>query len=164
MHKRIKDDAYYTPEWCYESILNFIDWHNITSALEPALGDARIFKFLQKQIPNSFFVPSSIDFLKSFYKDFDLVFTNPPYNQAKEFVEHSLSFAKTVIMLLRLDFLASKDRYPLFKNHQLTGLYVLSKRPSFAFGGTDRYDYGWFVWDKVNVTRKGIHHILPNAT
>lgn len=160
MHPRIKDDAYYTPEWCYLNIEPLINWPKIKSALEPCYGDGRIYNYLKTKVPLVHGVNPDFDFTKSIYTDWDLVFTNPPYNQAKEFVEKSLASARTVIMLLRLSFLGSQDRYKLFKDNPLHALYVLSKRPSFAFGGTDNSEYAWFVWDRAHVTTAGIHHII----
>jgi len=40
-------DFYPTPEWCYEKLP--INWNLFDTALEPAAGDGRIVRFLQKQ-------------------------------------------------------------------------------------------------------------------
>lgn len=89
---------------------------------------------------------------------FSLVF-NPPYRQAKKFIEHSLKFyTHKVCALVRLDFLASQERYDL--NKTVNRVWILSKRPSMppgeaylrgeveAKGG--QHDYCWMVWDKTN--------------
>jgi hypothetical protein len=78
---------------------------------------------------------------------------NPPFKHAQEFVEHSLSFAPAdcrVTLLLRLAFLASKRRASLYApGAGFAALHVLPRRPSFTPDrGTDRYDYGWFTWQK----------------
>lgn len=53
-----------------------------------------------------------------------------------------------LIFLLRTAFLESKSRHDFWQENPLSGLYVLSKRPSFINGKTDATSYSWFVWDK----------------
>lgn len=53
-----------------------------------------------------------------------------------------------LIFLLRTAFLESKSRYDFWQENPLSGLYVMSKRPSFTGNGTDATSYSWFVWDK----------------
>lgn len=82
---------------------------------------------------------------------YDVIITNPPYKMALEFVEKSLDIVKPngkVIMLLRTNFLESKKRFDFWQKNPVSGLYVLSQRPSFTGKGTDATSYSWFVWDK----------------
>lgn len=84
-------------------------------------------------------------------KKYDVIIGNPPYSLAKEFVEKSLNCLKddgVLIFLLRTAFLESKSRYEFWQKNPLSGLYTLSKRPSFTGKGTDATSYSWFVWDK----------------
>lgn len=84
-------------------------------------------------------------------KKYDVIIGNPPYSLAKEFVEKSLNCLKddgVLIFLLRTAFLESKSRYEFWQKNPLSGLYTLSKRPSFINGRTDACSYSWFVWDK----------------
>lgn len=76
----------------------------------------------------------------------DLLITNPPYSLAEEFIRKAVSHATSVAMLLRLPFMASKKRLPLWRDLGVPDVYVLSKRPSFTGGGTDSTDYAWLVW------------------
>ena len=76
---------------------------------------------------------------------------NPPYSSAKEFVEKSLKLLNkdgVLIFLLRTAFLESKSRYEFWQQNPISGLYVLSKRPSFTGKGTDATSYSWFIWRK----------------
>jgi len=77
----------------------------------------------------------------------DWVVGNPPYSDAEAHVRHALSISPRVAFLLRLAFLESAERLPLWSAHRPRRVYVLSERPSFTGGGTDSAAYGWFVWD-----------------
>ena len=84
--------------------------------MEPCEGDGRITKFLQNkgievstceiQHDKDFF-----DYGHDFTEDhgFDLIFTNPPFSIAQEFIEKALGMAPTVIMLLRINFWGEKN-------------------------------------------------------
>jgi hypothetical protein len=91
----------------------------------------------------------------------DLILTNPPFSLAKEFIEHSVVLAPTVLMLLRINYLGSIGRHKWWKQYTPTALHVLSKRPSFTGKGTDATDYAWYVWDKSERLKRGIFFITP---
>jgi hypothetical protein len=74
-----------------------------------------------------------------------VVVTNPPFSQSLEFVEACLRRAPIVVMLLRLNWLASQKRNPFLREHT-PSVYILPRRPSFTGTGTDATDYAWFVW------------------
>jgi len=150
-------DFYPTPPWCYE--LLDIDWALFESAHEPGAGDGRIVDFLSTKMKVTY---SEITEGKDFFewdKNVDLIFTNPPFSLAQEFIEHSLPRCNTCIMLLRLNYLGSIKRHEFWKKNSPTSLFVLSKRPSFTGTGTDATDYAWFVWDKTNKIPYGIHFV-----
>jgi len=94
-------DFYPTPEWCYEKLP--IDWSQFKTAHEPCKGDGRIVSFLQnKGIKTSW---TEIQEGKDYFEwdgEVDLILTNPPFSIAREFIEHSIACASTVIMLLRI--------------------------------------------------------------
>ncbi len=85
----------------------------------------------------------------------DAVIGNPPFGVAEEFVRHALTIAPVVGFLLRLAFLSSKGRAPLFRETPFAGVHVLPGRPKYhgpgGTGRTDKYDYGFFVWDRRHV-------------
>ena len=153
-------DFYPTPPWCYE--LLDIDWTLFKSAHEAGAGDGRIVDFLSKKIGKVTY--SEITEGKDFFdwdENVDLIFTNPPFSLAQEFIKHSLPRCNTCIMLLRLNFLGSKKRYKFWTENPPSALFVLSKRPSFTGTGTDATEYAWFVWDKTNKIPNGIYFIPP---
>ena len=154
--KRKEYDFYPTPDWCFENLQ--LDWIRFKEAHEACRGDGRIVSFLQsKGIPTTY---SEIREGKSFF-DWggytDLILTNPPFNEAQEFVRYSLTRANTVIMLLRLGFLSSIKRKQFNQINKPTGLIILSKRPSFVEGRSDNSDYAWFIWDKTDRTPRDLN-------
>jgi len=87
----------------------------------------------------------------------ELIFGNPPYSLAEEFVRKSLELVDDggyVFFLLRLAFLESKKRhFGLYADHPLRKVYVLTRRPSFfstkeGSKTVDALAYGMFFWQK----------------
>ena len=77
---------------------------------------------------------------------FDVALGNPPFSLALEVIQHALTMANTVCMLLRINFLASQKRADWMRKNT-PSIYVLPKRPSFTGGKTDATEYSWFLWD-----------------
>ena len=82
----------------------------------------------------------------------DIIFSNPPFCDAMDFVKKSLKDVKEggyVIMLLRLNFLGSGARNEWLRNNMPYEIYVHGKRMSFTENGkTDSIEYAHFVWKK----------------
>ena len=82
------------------------------------------------------------------------IVTNPPYTLAAEMLLHFLAiYTKKIALLLRLSFLESKKRYPLFQRHPPSRVYVFPERLSLAprgviLQGGGTISYGWFLWEK----------------
>ncbi|MFT4975052.1 MAG: hypothetical protein ACI8S6_000939 [Myxococcota bacterium] len=91
----------------------------------------------------------------------DVIITNPPFRIAREILDFCLGRQATVVMLLRLNFLASAARAALMRQHP-PDVYVLPNRPSFLSGGkTDSVEYAWFVWPDGGISRPaGRLHVL----
>jgi hypothetical protein len=89
-------------------------------------------------------------------RSYDIVFGNPPYSVAEEFIRKAYSLVIPegyVYFLLRLSFLEGINRGKyLFKEIPLKRVYVLSRRPSFfSVNGrhtTDTLAYAMFLWQK----------------
>ena len=85
---------------------------------------------------------------------YDIIITNPPWCLAMEFIKKAIEEVKengVVIMLLRLNFLGSRERNEWLKANMPHEIYVHAKRMSFVDkGGTDSIEYAHFVWKKGN--------------
>ena len=92
---------------------------------------------------------------------YDLIISNPPFQLAVQFVEHSLDIVKPnghVIFLQRLNFLGSQARKPFFQKNMPEAVFVHSKRIRFTQpsgkSGTDSIEYAHYVWVKDGKARK----------
>lgn len=110
---------------------------------------------LRKIIVGSFFDPQT---LKGLDPHYDVVFTNPPYSLAMEFIQASLAIADQVVLLLRLGMLESGDRAEFWRKN-MADIFVLPNRPSFTGSGTDATSYGWYHWPEPGRTH-GIIRVL----
>ena len=82
----------------------------------------------------------------------DIIITNPPFYIAKEVIEKGLQDVKTggyVIMLLRLNFFGSQERFKFFQRQLPILSYVHHRRFSFTDNGkTDSIEYMHTVFQK----------------
>lgn len=84
-------------------------------------------------------------------KNYDLIITNPPFDQALEICKKYIPLIQEqggmFIILQRLNFLGSKSRKNFFNSYPPDYIYVHSKRPRFTnTAGTDSIEYAHFVW------------------
>ena len=164
-------DFYATPINVIKNLLNNIDLNKYgDKVLEPSAGNGNICRIVKSYYPNKSVTALEIreeelesltqcsdeviidDYLKIDMKSkYSIIIGNPPYSKAVEFVNKSLELLEkngVLIFLLRTAFLESKSRYKFWQENPLSGLYTLSKRPSFTGKGTDATSYSWFIWDK----------------
>lgn len=92
----------------------------------------------------------------------DVLITNPPFSLALDFVRAALPIAPWVVMLLRLNFIASRARAGVF-SREMPDVYVLPNRPSFTGGGSDATEYAWFVWTPDRGRRSGRVEVLAET-
>jgi hypothetical protein len=83
------------------------------------------------------------------------IVTNPPFKLSCEFVAHARSLVPQVYMLMRLAFLESERRKPLFQAGDLARVWVFSRRlPMMHRAGWEgrkansAMAFAWFVWDR----------------
>jgi hypothetical protein len=157
---RQADDAYETPGWCVERLLEACPlpgglW------LEPCAGTGAIIRAVQavrkdvrwwaiEKRPEVY--PALYDLvvggpggganhvaIGDYLADrpvpdpalVPVVITNPPFFIAQQVIEQSLKLGRTVVMLLRLNYLASEARSE-FMRANIPDWYVLPNRPSFV--------------------------------
>lgn len=165
-------DTYSTPPYCLLRLLEKLPLPG-GKWLEPCAGDGRLVEITAQLRSDVEFTVCEIrpecqptleslpftekviigDFLSldpaNFGEKFAVCITNPPYSLAMEFIEKGLQLADTVVMLLRLNFMASKGRAAFFHRYP-PDVYVLPNRPSFTGKGTDATDYCWMVFRANN--------------
>ena len=178
---RVEGDRYQTPVSTIESLLPYLDLERVNTFLEPCIGKGNILNTVSPHLKKtcSIFtteIDKDSNYFENKFSNIDLIITNPPFSQALPFLEKSLAEAKTVIYLLRLNFLASQGRKEFWSQYPPDYLFVLSKRPCFVWTcknktckqkysvgtkvclcggkigpGTDATEYAWFVWDSANL-------------
>lgn len=164
-------DFYATPPYVIYNLLDNLDLNRYGKyVLEPSAGNGNISRIIKEKYPdkivtsietreeeyyNLCFSSDQVVFYNYLNLDFigryDIIIGNPPYSLALEFVNKSIQLLNDngiLIFLLRTAFLESKSRYDFWQQNPLSGLYTLSKRPSFTGRGTDATSYSWFIWDK----------------
>lgn len=78
-----------------------------------------------------------------------LIIGNPPYTHAERHTRHALSLlgpGGTLAFVLRIGFLESLERAPLWREHPPVAVYSIRPRPDFTGNGGDQTAYGLFVW------------------
>ena len=173
------DDYYVTPHWLIEDFLAAFAENNILvcspdenpRVLDPSAGGCEQYPMSYPTVleQEGFTVESwdiredsranltGVNFLNvpSYEsRKYDMIITNPPFNQAQAFTEHALEMVEDgclVIMLQRLNWLGSQKRKPMWEKLPLAGVYVHSKRPGFdpqKPSKTDSTEYAHFVFCK----------------
>lgn len=170
---RREDDCYETPGWGTEAILPQLPDLKGLRILEPSCGTGQMVRVLLDRGADPKLVHGIElnygraqacasrcgievvcgDFLTMAIArgTYDLIVGNPPYEQAFEFIRAAMRAADTrahgtVAMLLRQGFAAGKARSQWHRENP-SDMRVLPVRPDFlGDGGSDRYDYAWFVW------------------
>jgi hypothetical protein len=172
--KRSPADFYATPEWCVRRLLEVVEFP-AGRWLEPAAGDGAIVRAARRpdvdwtawelrpeeRAPlEGILPPRSVhigDFIEAqssgllAQERFAVAITNPPFRLAQDFIESCLGCSDTVVMLLRINYLATKARWD-FMSQNTPDVYVLPSRPSFTGKGTDSIEYAWFVWGREKRT------------
>lgn len=156
-YKRKERDLYETPEWVTFALVPHLPrtWPNVW---EPAAGSGKMVRALRESgfSVHATDIADGADFLDQEAAQgggFDGIVTNPPYEQATQFIEHALALmqpAGYVAMLLRTDFDHAKTRKHLFSGHPaFAKKVVLTKRIKWFEDskGQPSFNHAWFIWD-----------------
>jgi hypothetical protein len=178
MSERVEFDAYMTPSWCVRRLLEV--WKpRLGLALEPAVGEGAIVKAMDhfpvwwqtidiREVKPVCNFHRRADYLASNYADFleaETVITNPPFSLAEAFIRKARRECPKadLVFLLRLGFLASFERVALWKDLGEPDLRILPNRPSYTGGGTDKYDYAWYVWPPEKRRQGHVSHLAETS-
>lgn len=144
------------------AILPFVNWSLVNSFLEPCRGSGAITGAIPT-VPRVEWAELSagVDYLLTPFLGIDLILTNPPFTISTEFLDKSLTEARCVIYLQRLNWLGAQKRRAWWQDKLPTHLFVLSERPKFCNGKTDATEYAWFCWDRGEIINapRGVHVI-----
>ena len=153
-------DFYETPGKAIQGLLRNEEFPG--TVWEPACGAGAISDVLQSALGPDNIQCSDInpqgngaqfDFLRGKYPGErpDHIITNPPFNMAEAFLVQSKKYArKKVAFMLRLLWLESKKRYPMFhdKLFPLKAVYVFPNRIQMKGDESGLVAFAWYVWDK----------------
>lgn len=179
---RDANDYYRTPPADVREMLGL--WSpkgEITSILEPAAGDGAMLDPLQERWPGAelvaFDVSPQVDlriqqqtfFMEDASRKYDLVFGNPPYRHAQRFAQQGMQLLNRhgyLVLLLRINFLASKKRRAFWRERLPIDIWALSHRPSFTQiregpKETDFSDYAWFIWQQGRKPKFARLRVIP---
>lgn len=150
-YARVERDAYETPEWVTEALLPHLP--ELQEIWEPACGSGKMSRVLArhaKQIMRTSDIETGSDFLIE-TRHVQAIITNPPYKLATEFIEHAMSLADHVAMLLRADFDSAKTRQYLFGKGFAKKLILTRRIRWFEDSkGAPSFNHAWFIWDHAH--------------
>ncbi|BCI68106.1 hypothetical protein [Acetobacter aceti] len=161
-YERNDDDWYQEPEWATDALLA-VERPFVGRVMDPCCGGGNIVRRLRDarcmtsasdcapRWDEACVVPYQ---LALSWKPVSVI-SNPPYDQAQDFIETALKFTKDrVCVLLRLAFLEGMKRYDWFQTAPLARVWVFSRRVSMPPGGKHipakggSIAYAWFVFEK----------------
>lgn len=111
----------------------------------------KIFKLNGFKVINSH-INLGQDFYKYEPKNWDILITNPPFSNKREFISRTLSFKKPFCLLLPLTYLNDTTPYYLFKDIDLE-LMIFDKRMEFINTESNNkisFKSGYYAWKFFN--------------
>ena len=178
-------DYYPTPNWCVQRFLEKAAHRLLVGNwIEPTAGDGAIIRSINQygrgfekiqwtsveiqerfkqqlaEVSEEVWIGDFIEYSSS--RKVEVCITNPPYKLAEAIVKHAQTQAKVVVMLLRINFLASEVRRD-WMDQDTPDIYVIPNRPSFRGKGSDATEYAWFVWDEKSCGKIEILECTPKS-
>jgi len=159
-YERKERDLYETPEWVTEALHNHLPRFQQFPSLiwEPAAASGKMVKVMQTwghlvDFSDIEGCVNKVDFFECFSTRANAIITNPPYNQAVDFLEHALRLMQQnrglVALLLRTDFDHAASRRAFFESSAFAKKVVLTKRIVWFENskGSPSFNHAWFIWD-----------------
>ena len=155
---RVANDFYASTPECVYSLMAVEGAHLAAhKVLEPCCGTGAISSILIRDYGLEVYSSDLIDrgygvtgqdFLTMWETDCTAVVTNPPFNLAEKFIQHSLGFLKVeyLALLLKSQYWHSKKRTALFERYPPAVVYPMTWRPDFLNKGSPTMDCQWTVW------------------
>lgn len=143
-----ENEYYATPDETVQRLFSILPIRSDWTYLEPCRGEAKAFYKYMPEGSQWAELSEGVDYLEAKFRPVDCIITNPPFSLTQQFLEKSYTEADVIIYLQRLNYLGSQGRRAFWDMYKPDHLIVLSKRPSFKGGKTDRTDYAFYIWDK----------------
>lgn len=162
--ERQKEDYYATDPKAIELLLDLEDFSD-RPIWEPCCGQGHLSKVMEDRglttistdLIDRGFGKGGINFLETTKTNLNYhIITNPPYNLAQAFIEHSLEILNKgckIAMFLPLRYLETKGRRKLFDKYPPKTVYVSSGRINCAKNGdfinetNSAVSYAWYIWE-----------------
>lgn len=177
-YARAANDYYVEPEWSVDCLARVVLFDGVI--WDPCCGSGTIPRVLRRAGYDRVVASDIVDrgAEGAFVWDFfcpellaiqaDHIVSNPPYLRLTDFIELALTrAAKSVAVLTGIRFLASQERYWLFKATPIKQVLILSRRPSMPPGDSSikaqggKQDYCWLVFDHNFAGPPRIDWIMP---
>jgi hypothetical protein len=169
---RRENDFYATPPEATRALLPVIR-HWPQAVWEPACGDGAMSRVLERSGGYEVFSSDiklrgaglELDFLKSNIQIRTAIITNPPYDQAAEFITHAVETLATpyVAMLLKMTFWTAAKRAALFRKHTPAFICPLTWRLDFLNLGAPTISFMWCLWEPGEKLAKTVLLDHPDA-
>lgn len=123
------NDEIYTPIEALNSLLYFINLKN-KIIFECCYGEGDLTNHLKNK-GYTVYANKNIDFFKiNNNNNFDIIITNPPYSNKRDFIAHAIQLNKPFAMLVPLTTLEGKVSNELFSKNEIQ-IIIPSKRINF---------------------------------
>lgn len=170
--ERHKDDAFFTPPWCVDALIDedVIDLKG-AKILEPSAGSGHIVDRLRalgynvegRDIHDWGRDWGGHDFFSE-HDRAEVIITNPPFKYLNRYLTHALSRTNKLAILSRTLAVESKGRYPIWRDNPPSHIIQLPHRPDFLNQTTDcsgTVIAAWFVWNGSNTKKTEFRWAKP---
>lgn len=156
---RQENDWYPTPSEVTHALLAEFKFSG--PVLEPAAGDCAMAGVLEEagyEVIATDINPrhrgvTQMDFFDMKSTPAKTIITNPPFNLAQQFIEHSLDVLKvqSLALVLKSTYWHAVTRQPLFNKFRPSFVCPLTWRPDFLQKGRPTMECSWVVWMDTHV-------------